>query len=220
MRRITRGAALAALLALAGTAPVLAAEGDAVVTTTKHKVSLKERIGIHWEGNTGEIEIWMEPAGTPLKGYPHGSYHTDYEPSGTYRLENPGAGRWELHWDYLGENVVHRSAVFTVKAPPVKRVKGGHYGCYTTTTLGLTRSSIQFVEIRSAKRYRALGDTGRYRYKRGKAKLAFKSGPLRHRVARYEPGREATLIFRRGENERRGKPTIDVSDTYCYRGRD
>jgi hypothetical protein len=67
-----------------------------------------------------------------------------------------------------------------------------------------------------------MGETGKYRYSRGGAKLKFKTGPLRKRVARYDPFSDTKeqLIFRRTENERHGKPTIDVSDTYCYRGDD
>lgn len=219
--------ALAALAALAlpvtAAAPAPAAQRPAggEVHPVKHVYRLGEKIAIAWSGveASGDLQFWMEPAGTPLKGYPHGSYHSDDESSGRYALESPGSGRWEVHWSILGEAGVHRGGRFRVRPPRAKHVARGHYGCYTTTTMGLTRSSLQWIEIRRGNRYRALGRSGRFRYRRATATLRMTSGPLKRRVAQFRPDRRpTTIIFRRRSNEVRGKPRIDVSDTYCYRG--
>ncbi|HEU4976080.1 MAG TPA: hypothetical protein VFT50_13380 [Baekduia sp.] len=190
------------------------------VHPVKAVYGLTESIDIAWSGIVGgEVEYWMEPAGTPLEGYPHGSYHSDYEDSGHYALENPGPGTWEVHWSVLGEDGVYLGGRFTVRPPKVKRVSAGHYGCETTTTMGLTRSSMQFIAIRGHNRYTAMGRPGKFRYSRKKATLRFRSGPLKRRVAHFRPDKKPkTIVFLRRENERHGKPTIDVSDTTCYLG--
>lgn len=220
MSRKVRLAALGAALTAAVAVPSAAAAAGSV-QPTKQRYGLTEPIDISWSVPAGnEVEFWMEPAGSPLVNSPKGSMHFDSAPTGHYALGNPGAGRWEVHWELLGEGVVQRSSAFTVGGSrAAAKVRTGHYGCYTTTTMGLTRSSIDSIDIRPGSRYRAVGGGGRYRYSAGTAKLRIASGPLRRRVARFQPGARPTIIFRRAENERRGKPTIDVSDTYCYFGR-
>lgn len=210
---------LVALVATANGAAQRPAGGE--VHPVKKAYGPKEKIMIAWNGveASGDVQFWMEPAGTPLKGYPHGSYHSDYEPSGRYALENPGPGRWEVHWSVLGESGVYLGGRFTVRPSRAKKVARGHYGCYTTTTMGLTRSSIQAIDIRPGNRYRALGGGGKFRYVRKTAALKIKSGPLKRRVAHFRPDKQpTTIIFLRRENQKRGRPLIDVSDTYCYRG--
>ncbi len=217
-----------AVVAMVLAVPVAAAEGrgpkraaGGEVHPVKKVYSLKQEIDIAWSGfATGEVWFWMEPAGTPLTGQAHGSYHSDYDDAGHYALRNPGPGRWEVHWSVLGEKGVYDGGRFRVRPPKgVKRARSGHYGCYTTTTMGLTRSSMQSIDVRAHNRYRAMGRTGRYRYSRSTATMRFTSGPLRKRVAQYRPDKKpTTIIFYRVANEVHGKPTIDVSDTYCYRG--
>jgi hypothetical protein len=197
--------------------------GGGTVYPTKTVFSPKEDIDITWSDvvASSDVQFWIEPAGAPLEGYPHGSYHTDYEDSGHYALKNPGPGRWEVHWSVLAEEGVYNGGTFRVTAPSARRVAGGSYGCYTTTTMGLTRSSMGPLRIVSARKYRAMGRKGRYRYSRKSATLRFKSGPLRHRKARFRPDESpAQVVFLRRENERKGKPTIDISDTHCYRGQE
>jgi hypothetical protein len=214
---------LVAALAALAVAPAAQAQRPAggEVHPTKATYSPTQPIDVSWSGfATGEVYFWMEPRGTPLKGFAHGSYHSDYEESGHYALENPGPGKWEIHWTVLGEDGVYQGGPFTVRPTRVRRVSRGHYGCYTTTTLGLTRSSLQFIEIKGAHRYKALGRVGKFRYNRRTATLKMTSGPLKRRVARFRAEKKPkTIVFLRRANEtKRGKPTIDVSDTYCYRG--
>jgi hypothetical protein len=45
------------------------------------------------------------------------------------------------------------------------------------------------------------------------------SGPLKGRVAHYSSSPHKAISFRREENTRNGRPTVDVSTTYCYFGR-
>ena len=100
----------------------------------------------------------------------------------------------------------------TAGAPPV-----GYYECYFYGTYGLQGSSITSIDILDDGRYRALGEVGSYSWDAGTNTLDLTGAALAGRVAhmKQSDGKPA-IVFVRKENEVGGKPTIDISDTWCY----
>ena len=95
-------------------------------------------------------------------------------------------------------------------APPT-----GDYECYFHGDYGLQNSSMVSLRIHGPAEYEAMEERGRYAAD-GEA-LRMETGPLAGRVAhvRESDGKPA-LVFLRDENEVDGRPTIDISDTWCY----
>ena len=95
-------------------------------------------------------------------------------------------------------------------APPA-----GDYECYVHGHYGLQNSSMVSLRVHGPAEYEAMEERGRYAVD-GEA-LRMESGPLEGRVARLREsdGRPA-LVFIRDENEVGGRPTLDISDTWCY----
>ena len=97
-------------------------------------------------------------------------------------------------------------------APPA-----GYYECHFYGTYGLQVSSMVSMRIHSATDYEAMESRGAYRFDPADRALRMESGPLEGRVARMkESDGKPAIVFVRTENEVDGKPTIDISDTWCY----
>lgn len=97
-------------------------------------------------------------------------------------------------------------------APPA-----GYYECYFHGDYGLQNSSMVSLRIHSATTYEAMEERGRYAFDAAARTLRMATGPLAGRVAgvRESDGRPA-IVFVRKDNEVDGRPTIDISDTWCY----
>lgn len=103
------------------------------------------------------------------------------------------------------------------EAPQEGAPPAGYYECYFYGDYGLQNSSLVSMRIHSATEYEALEERGRYRFDAAAGTVRMESGPLAGRVAgvRESDGKPA-LVFRRKDNEVDGKPTLDISDTWCY----
>lgn len=91
----------------------------------------------------------------------------------------------------------------------------GYYECYFHGDYGLQNSSMASLEIHSVTEYEAMEERGRYSAE-GEA-IRMETGSLAGRVAqmRTSSGKPA-IVFIRKDNEVGGRPTIDISDTWCY----
>lgn len=91
----------------------------------------------------------------------------------------------------------------------------GYYECYFTGTYGMQTSSMTSMRIRGPAEYQAMDERGRYSQSDGA--LRMETGPLAGRVAHVrESSGKPAIVFIRKENEVDGKPTLDISDTWCY----
>lgn len=197
------------------------------VKTTKRAYRDGEKVVVRWSGfRPGtEVELWLEPVSAPLRIVPTGSMHTGYE-SGRWAFPSPGPGEtWEVRYFVLGGGgKAHRGPRFEVGPSSVAAPRPGSYGCYFDDgPRGLSRSSLGALSLGPGSTYSALGGGGRYAWSRARAQLRMTSGPLKGRVAVYRQrgsdGKPA-VVFRRRANEVHGKPTLDISDTYCTFGAD
>lgn len=100
-------------------------------------------------------------------------------------------------------------------APAASAAPAGYYECYFYGDYGLQNGSMTSLRIHGPAEYEAMEERGRYAEADGT--LRMESGPLAGRVAhlRESDGRPA-LVFVRKENEVDGRPTLDISDTWCY----
>jgi hypothetical protein len=113
---------------------------------------------------------------------------------------------------------VARQAPEPAEAPPAEGAPpAGYYECYFHGDYGLQNSSMVSMRIHSATTYEAMEERGRYRFDAADRKLHMETGPLAGRVAglRESSGKPA-IVFVRKDNEVDGKPTLDISDTWCY----
>lgn len=106
----------------------------------------------------------------------------------------------------------------TAAAPPAAGAPPeGYYECYFYGDYGLQNSSMISMRIHSATAYEAMEERGRYAFEAAEKSLRMETGPLAGRVARLrESDGKPAIVFIRKENEVGGRPTIDISDTWCY----
>ncbi|HEX6912635.1 MAG TPA: hypothetical protein VF142_19670 [Longimicrobium sp.] len=91
----------------------------------------------------------------------------------------------------------------------------GYYECYFHGDYGLQNSSMTSIRIQGPAEYEAMDERGRYAESDGT--LRMETGPLAGRVAQMrESSGKPAIVFIRKENEVDGRPTIDISDTWCY----
>ncbi|HEX2210549.1 MAG TPA: hypothetical protein VHG93_22910, partial [Longimicrobium sp.] len=91
----------------------------------------------------------------------------------------------------------------------------GYYECYFHGDYGLQNSSMTSMRIHGPAEYEAMEERGRYTESDGT--LRMETGPLAGRVAHLrESSGKPAIVFVRRENEVDGRPTIDISDTWCY----
>ncbi len=105
-----------------------------------------------------------------------------------------------------------------VNAPPAEGAPpAGYYECYFHGHYGLQNSSMTSMRIHSATTYEAMEEQGSYRFDPVDRKLRMETGPLSGRVANLqESSGKPAIVFIRKDNEVDGKPTLDISDTWCY----
>jgi|GEM_PF-4986238 len=189
----------------------------------------EEPVVVDWSGLPPDhtIEFWFAKAGAALTIGPQGPYHSDGATSGSFQLPSPGPGEvWQVQWIDLSVSpaVPQRGNAFTVGGGHAKLAQG-HYGCYFYFgAMGLSRSSIQYIEVVSPSRYRTPAGAGNLTYTPSTQTVRLTSGPLRGRVAHFIPTSgftgQAAVAFLRAQNAGPGgRPTIDVGDTYCYIGK-
>lgn len=71
------------------------------------------------------------------------------------------------------------------------------------------------MRIHGPTEYEAMDERGRYSLEGETVRV--KTGPLAGRVAHLrESSGKPAIVFLRRENQVGGKPTIDLSDTWCY----
>lgn len=91
----------------------------------------------------------------------------------------------------------------------------GYYECYFHGDYGLQNSSMTSLRIHGPAEYEAMDERGRYT--ESDRTLRMDTGPLAGRVAQVrESDGKPAIVFVRKENEVNGRPTIDISDTWCY----
>lgn len=91
----------------------------------------------------------------------------------------------------------------------------GYYECYFHGDYGLQNSSMTSLRIHGPAEYEAMEERGRYT--ESDRTLRMDTGPLAGRVAQLrESSGKPAIVFIRKENEVNGRPTIDISDTWCY----
>jgi hypothetical protein len=91
----------------------------------------------------------------------------------------------------------------------------GDHECYFHGAYGLQNSSMVSLRIHGPAEYEAMDERGRYTA--GGEALRMETGPLAGRVARLrESSGKPAIVFLRRESEVDGKPTLDVSDSWCY----
>jgi hypothetical protein len=91
----------------------------------------------------------------------------------------------------------------------------GYYECYFHGDYGLQNSSMTSMRIHGPAEYEAMGERGRYAEADGR--LQMETGPLAGRVSELrESSGKPAIVFIRRDNEVDGRPTIDISDTWCY----
>lgn len=100
--------------------------------------------------------------------------------------------------------------------PPAQgAAPAGYYECYFHGDYGLQNSSMTSMRIHGPAEYEAMDERGRYTQSDGT--LRMETGPLAGRVAQMrESSGKPAIVFIRKENEVDGRPTIDISDTWCY----
>lgn len=100
-------------------------------------------------------------------------------------------------------------------APAQGAAPAGYYECYFHGDYGLQNSSMTSLRIHGPAEYEAMEERGRYTESGGA--LRMETGPLAGRVAQLrESSGKPAIVFIRKENEVNGRPTIDISDTWCY----
>lgn len=100
-------------------------------------------------------------------------------------------------------------------APARSAAPAGYYECYFHGDYGLQNSSMTSMRIHGPAEYEAMEERGRYTESGGT--LRMETGPLAGRVAQLrESSGKPAIVFIRKENEVDGRPTIDISDTWCY----
>jgi hypothetical protein len=196
------------------------------MTTSKPTFAADEPITVVWEGfPSAQMEVWYESPDAPLRSTPPAGWLMATGRAGKLDMPPANPGRtYELRYFVLADptHTPHRAARFTVGGGSMTSVATGHYGCYFDQfPHGIGRSSIQYVEVLPGNRYREPRGSGAYTPDRATATLRMTSGPLAGHVAHYRTGTNGkpALLFERGENDGAGgRPTIDVSATYCYFG--
>jgi hypothetical protein len=106
-------------------------------------------------------------------------------------------------------------------ARPAPAPRAGHYGCYFNNyPYGISRSSIQWIEIASPTTYREPRGAGSFAFDPADGRMHIKSGPLAGRIARsdHDGHGKPAITFSMDENKVNGKATIDISGTMCYLG--
>lgn len=100
-------------------------------------------------------------------------------------------------------------------APAQGAAPAGYYECYFHGDYGLQNSSMTSMRIHGPAEYEAMEERGRYTEADGT--LRMETGPLAGRVARVrQSSGKPAIVFIRKENEVDGRPTMDISDTWCY----
>lgn len=112
----------------------------------------------------------------------------------------------------MSGGVVACDVATSADAPPA-----GYYECYYYGSYGLENSSLIELHVVEGSRYRALDEVGTFQFDPGSGVLRLTSGALAGRLAHLKAsdGRPA-IVFLRKENEVGSRPTIDISDTWCY----
>jgi hypothetical protein len=196
------------------------------MATSQPTYAAGEPVTVVWEGfPSAQMEVWYEAPDAPLTSTPPVSWYTATGRAGQLAMAPPNPGRtYELRYLVIADptHTPHRAARFTVGGGSMSSVATGHYGCYFNQfPRGTGRSSIQYVEVLAGGRYREPRGSGAYTPDRATATLRFSTGPLAGHVAHYQTGTNGkpALVFERAENNGAGgRPTIDVSTTYCYFG--
>ncbi|MGQ7791333.1 hypothetical protein ACUN0C_02875 [Faunimonas sp. B44] len=112
----------------------------------------------------------------------------------------------------MSGGLVASGAATSADAPPA-----GYYECYFYGSYGLENSSIIEMHVLEGSRYRALDEVGAFQVDPGSGVLRLTSGALTGRIAHLKASDgKAAIVFLRKENEVGGRPTIDISDTWCY----
>lgn len=95
----------------------------------------------------------------------------------------------------------------------------GYYECYYYGyNSELALSSIVAVHLHTATEYESMGERGRYVFEPDGAVLRMTTGALTGHVAQMKTSSgKPAIVFDRAANEVDGKPTIDVSTTWCYK---
>lgn len=107
------------------------------------------------------------------------------------------------------------SAAAPAPEPTRSAAPAGYYECYFHGDYGLQNSSMTSMRIHGPAEYEAMEERGRYAESGGTVRM--RTGPLAGRVAHLrESSGKPAIVFIRSENEVDGRPTIDISDTWCY----